>query len=270
MKEINSWVFDPSASIFRQSKKEQAIGFIIKCNNHENCGAFRDGECNVIHAFGHCPYGKKTEEKGRSRMSKDFSSWISDFKEKHAESMSNTIKPTSKLHYVGDFVYIHNTDIINPNYARENKLYTNNNFINKKDFTAEFIAKQILGYKRDVSEKISKFDEFQKVKLMSRILDVDEKLWNEILELGWGEYVKKSDVGRYAILNTLTPNKGVFTDSNGAIWSYDGKYLYNKSNTNITILESNEIEEIRIKPSPNFCAIVGDDEQVNPNTVFYE
>lgn len=269
MKEIKSWVFDPSTSILRQSKNEQAIGFTIKCNNHENCGAFRDGECNMIHTFGHCPYGEKEEEKGCPRTSKDFSSWISDFKEKHAESIPNAIGPTSKLYYVGDFVYIHNSDIINPNYARENKLYHNKDFINKKDFTAEFIAKQIMEYKRDVSKKISKFDESQKIKLMYRILDVDEKLWNEILEFGYGEYVT-SDIGRYAVLNTLTPHKGVFTDSNGDICSYDGKYLYYNRNNNVTMFGSNETEGIRIKPSPNFCVFIGDDEQVNPNTVFVD
>lgn len=265
MKEIISWVYDPKKSIFKTPKNEPARGYYIQCSNTENCGLYKNKQCVMLHVFGGCPYGEKTGVKGLTQRSVNYNKWINDFKEKHNNTIDLDLRTPKELQYVGDYVFFTDTCIIDGNYARHNSLIIYGSFIKRSVFTCDFIVEKILG-----SMKFNPKDEEYKMKFMRNLSNLDPELYNRVMENEVAKkYEFKTNVGKYALLNTLNPNKGVFKDVYGGTWTYDGTYLISKdSHTTMTIASPSNILEVKIKPSPNLYVMICDDEQVKPNTVF--
>lgn len=103
--------------------------------------------------------------------------------------------------------------------------------------------------------------------------EIDPALYEEVRDMNQDHigFASMTNVGRKAILQTLTPNVGTFTDIHGGIWVWDGEYLHsNNTHASFTLIETREIQECRLKPNGNVAVKVSDDAQVNDNTEFID
>lgn len=278
-KEIYAWVWNPENALFKQKKSEKAKGHIYSCKCPEKCELYAKGNCVLFK--NHCPYGSKDTIVGYSRMASKFSSWIYEFMDKHKEACNVRfrLKQPEKMEYFMDLVYIpilhlglnENMDFV------DGKGYFAYSYpiVKRSDFNEEFISKQIIRFrpKALMGGVVWGYQEKEVPKFLRWLKRLDPVLFDKVkaLDSDHPAFNKLSDVGKKAILQTLNPNIGTFADTSNRTWTWDGEYLYS-SNVRFygTILETEEIQECRLKPTDGAVVKVTDDNQVNDNTIFID
>jgi len=75
-----------------------------------------------------------------------------------------------------------------------------------------------------------------------------------------------SNIGREAILETLTPNVGLLKDIHGGLWTWDGNELH--SNNSHMSFGLCKFSKISITPINNQKVKITDEGQVNEHTIF--
>lgn len=278
-KEIYAWVWNPGNSLFKQKKSEKAKGHIYSCKCPEKCELYAKGNCVLFK--NHCPYGSKDTIIGYSRMASKFSSWIYEFMDKHKEACNARfrLKQPEKMEYFMDLVYIPIPHLgLNENIEFvDGKGYFAYSYpiVKRSDFNEEFISKRIINfYPRSLTGSVIwDYQEKEVPKFLRWLKRLDPVLFDKVkaLDSDHPAFNKLSDVGKKAILQTLNPNIGTFADTSNRTWTWDGEYLYS-SNVRFygTILETEEIQECRLKPKDRAIVKVTDDNQVNDNTEFID
>lgn len=274
-KEICAWVYNPANSIFKRKKSEKAIGHILTCKCHEKCALYAKGNC--VEFDNRCPYGNLTSTTGYSRMSVKFGSWINKFKEMHAEACAATLRQPKKLEYFMDMVYVpilflnlnENIEFIDGKGA----FSIAKPILKREDFSATFISEQILNFKPYAifGGVITDYQKKEVPKFLTWLKELDPDLFEEVKAMNPDHpaFSGITNVGRKAILQTLNPNVGTFTDIHNGVWTWDGEYLYSKnSHFSFTLIDNHETEECRLKPNRNVVVTVSDDAQVNDSTEF--
>lgn len=275
LKEIYAWVWDPSNSLFKQKKSEKAIGHVITCKCPEKCELYQKGQCMMIK--NRCPYGHHYSSTGFSRLALKYRSWINEFKEAHKEACSSKLTHPKKLEYFLDMVYI---PISYWNLNEHVQFICGKGFFTseqpvvlRKDFTPEFISEQILNFKPYAlfGGQITDFQEKEVPKFLIWLKQLDPDLYDKVYALNpdHAAFSNITNIGRKAILQTLNPNIGTFTDIHGGVWTWDGEYLYsNNSHFSFTLIDNHETEQIRLKPNKNVTVKISDENQVNDKTEF--
>jgi hypothetical protein len=82
-------------------------------------------------------------------------------------------------------------------------------------------------------------------------------------------YQSFTNVGRKAILDTLTPNIGKFVDTHGDGWTWDGEWLAS-TNSHSPFMLVKKFSEIKIKPDKGQVVKITDEKQVNSETRFVD
>lgn len=278
-KEIYAWVWNPENSLFKQKMSEKAKGHIYSCKCPEKCELYAKGNCVLFK--NHCPYGSKDTIVGYSRMASKFSSWIYEFMDKHKEACNARfrLKQPEKMEYFMDLVYIPIPHLgLNENIEFvDGKGYFAYSYpiVKRSDFNEEFISKRIINfYPRSLTGSVIwDYQEKEVPKFLRWLKRLDPVLFDKVkaLDSDHPAFNKLSDVGKKAILQTLNPNIGTFADTSNRTWTWDGEYLYS-SNVRFygTILETEEIQECRLKPKDRAIVKVTDDNQVNDKTEFID
>lgn len=276
-KEIKAWVWNPANSLFKRKKSEKAVGHIISCRCPEKCALYAKGNCVAFD--NHCPYGNRSCVVGFSRMALKFNAWINNFKEIHKEAYAANITQPKKLEYFMDLVYVPiaywnlNERI---EFVDGKGVFTSSKPIIKRvHFNAQLISKEILNFKPRAlfGGIITDFQQEEVPKFLIWLKQLDPVLYEEVKVLNpeHPAFTNITNVGRRAILQTLNPNVGTFTDIHGGVWTWDGEYLYSKnSHFAFALIEYRETEECRLKPNKNVIVKVSDDTQVNSNTEFID
>lgn len=278
-KEIDAWVWNPANSLFKQKKSEKAIGHIIYCECPEKCELYAKGKCVAFKNS--CPYGSRGRVTGYSRMANKFHSWIRDFEEAHKDVYRAKLKQPEKLEYFMDLVYIpiaylninENIDFVD---GGGWGLLKGRPIIRREHFNAVFISKQIVNFTPRSflgDQEIRDYQEKEVPKFLLWLKQLDNTLFEKVKEISPNHpgFKIMTNVGREAILQTLTPNVGTFTDIHGGVWTWDGEYIYsNNTRASFTLIETREIQECRLKPKGNVAVKVCDDAQVNDNTEFID
>ena len=274
-KEIDAWVWNPANSLFKEKKSEKAIGHIIYCECPEKCELYAKGYCLAYD--GSCPHGSRGRAIGYSRMANKFHSWISEFEQAHKDVYRAKLTAPKKLEYFMDFVYIP-ISYLNLNekiafISGGGMFNTAKPVIPRWMFTKEFITEKIIKFKPVAlfGGEIKDYQEKEVPKFLMWLKQLDPALYEQVKEMNpdYNGFTVMTNVGRKAVLQTLNPNIGTFTDIHGGIWTWDGEYLYsNNSHVSFVLIERKEIQECRLKPKGNVIVKVCDDAQVNDKTEF--
>lgn len=276
-KEIKAWVYDPSQSFFKQKKSEKAIGHVLTCSCPEKCELYKKNNCLLLNST--CPYGGRHTSTGFSRMAMKYRTWINEFKENHKEACDAKLTLPKKMEYFMDLVYIpisfwnlneHVQFICGKGFFTSEKPV-----IYKKDFTPEFISEQILNFKPYAlfGGQITDYQEKEIPKFLTWLKQLDPDLYRKVKTLNPDHPAFNSitNVGRRAVLQTLNPNTGTFTDIHGGTWTWDGEYIYSQnSHFSFTLIDNTDTEEIRLKPNKNAVVRISDENQVNDTTEFID
>ena len=276
-KEINAWVWNPANSLFKQKKTEKAIGHIIYCECPEKCELYAKGCCLAYD--NNCPHGSRGRVTGYSRMASKFNSWIRDFEQAHKDVYKTGLVKPKKLEYFMDLVYIP-ISYLNLNekieFVSGGGMFSNAKPVIRRElFNEDFVTEQIINF---ISYAlfggiISDYQKKEVPKFLLWLKQLDPQLYEKVKAMNPNHhgFINMTNVGRKAILQTLTPNVGTFMDIHGGVWTWDGEYIYsNNTHASFTLIETREIQECRLKPNSNVIVKVCDDAQVNDNTEFID
>lgn len=276
-KEINAWVWNPANSLFKQKKTEKAIGHIIYCECPEKCELYAKSCCLAYD--NNCPHGSRGRVTGYSRMASKFNSWIRDFEQAHKDAYKTGLVKPKKLEYFMDLVYIP-ISYLNLNekieFVSGGGMFSNvKPVIRRGLFNEDFITEQIINFIPHAlfGGIISDYQEKEVPKFLLWLKQLDPQLYEKVKAMNPNHhgFINMTNVGRKAILQTLTPNVGTFMDIYGGVWTWDGEYIYsNNTHASFTLIEKREIQECRLKPNSNVIVKVCDDAQVNDNTEFID
>lgn len=261
-------LFNPCQSLFKSSANEKAQIQLISCCNSDNCGLYKKGECSyrkTLPAW-RCPYGAHTVKEGFSQRARRFSDWIRTQNQKYKGI--KFLKYPSTLAVVGDYIYLPYNFI---------DMYKNIKwlglFVEKENFTVENIIGLVNfrpqavfgGTIRDYQAKVIP-------KFLKHLSEVMPDLFSQVMEKS--EYAKEifkefSNIGRKAILETITPNIGKLNDIHGGSWTWNGEKLTSEnSKTAFTLVK--KIKKVIIIPQEGEIIKITDEKQVNKNTKFID
>ena len=144
-------------------------------------------------------------------------------------------------------------------------------FLKKEDFTVEIISKlanfrpramwgnnEIKSYQKEVPPVFLKHLSEQMPGLFKKAIDADGSLKKR--------FDSFTNIGRKAVLETTTPNHGLFKDIHGALWAWDGEKLYSSNSHASFVLV--KFQKVILVPRTGEVVKITDEGQVNDSTVF--
>lgn len=144
-KPINFTYYDPRTSIFKSGKSDRERISVYKCNNCENCDAYKRKCCVMLNGlwWHKCPYGTIEKKEGFTKAARKCGYLIMEYKGKYGD-VEYALKPLNFVCEIGDYVYLglpHLNGYNNP--IRNSDFFVDNDMIKKEDFTPEFIVELI-------------------------------------------------------------------------------------------------------------------------------
>lgn len=266
-------MYDPTNSLFKGKKNEKAQYQITECSNPD-CVLLKKTKCTTTGSFGNrCPYGTKKRKTGFTQRAMSYYDWISDAREKY-DGIPFLEHENKVLHVIGEYIYLP-YNLMAPemftNGALKNQELWEGKFLKLEHFTPSAIL-EILSY-RPKAMMGGEIESYQKEQIPKFITHLSEKL-PDLLEMFSKVYHDCklniiSNIGRKAILQTLNPNEGTFTDIHHAQWVWDGEFL-TSFNSKANFMLTTDISEVRIKPKSRIEVKITDNNQVNTETEFID
>lgn len=259
-------LFKPENALFKQKANAQAEIQIITCSNSENCQLVKRGECACrAGLYGSiCPYGKRSRETGYSRRSQKYSSWCANKKEIY-KGVPFLNAPKS-LGVVGDYVFIPYAHVR----MIKNFPWEDEGFIKKENFTPENVIRLIGARPQAMfGGEITSYQKKVPPLMLKHLSEQMPELFNDLISKDVfckKRYEEFSNIGREAILETLTPNVGTLKDIHGGVWVWDGFQLHSENSRMSFGLC--EFSKITITPVGGQKAKITDEGQVNKDTIF--
>ena len=264
---INAFVYDPLEYRFSKPSDKARVTLTL-CEKSDTCILLNTtGTCLMFYRS--CPNGKQTRMEGYTTRARKFREWITANRVKYAKYLGKVKSAdTSRIVSVGTHMYVPQADIIPTMYGKDT--FGAVSFLPVSDWTVENIANAGLNAskvhgrwsERYIKRSLTPF--LKQVREATRGTDVFEKVCE--LYPRARELVRTTDVGRKALLRTLTPNVGEFRTSSATTdsWTWDGTYLHGHMNGLLTIAKG----AARVTPDPETYVTITDDGQVNDTTIF--
>ena len=147
-KPINFTYYNPRTSIFKSGKSDRERISVYKCNNCENCDAYKRKCCVMLNGlwWHKCPYGTIEKKEGFTKAARKCGYLVSEYKEKYGD-VEYALKPLNFVCEIGDYVYLglpHLNGYNNP--IRNSDFFVDDDMIKKDDFTPEFVV-ELIKYK---------------------------------------------------------------------------------------------------------------------------
>lgn len=266
-KTIHFNLFRPENALFKNNKNSRAEIKIIVCSNSSDCNLLKAGVCACRFGLwgGNCPYGKNIVETGPTRRSSKYRRWCSD-QEKKYEDVPYLIAP-KMMGVVGDYVFLPYPHITNLE-----SLQWSGKFLKREDFTISNII-DIVNYRpRSIfgDEIVSYQAKVPKLFLKHLSEQLPDLFWKVVaLDENSNEHFKSfSNIGRSAVLETITPNTGKFKDIHGGLWSWDGARLH--SDNSKMAFGLCKFSRVEITPLEKQAVVITTEDQVNVNTIFVD
>lgn len=144
-KPINFTYYDPRTSIFKSGKSDRERISVYKCNNCENCDAYKRKRCVMLNGlwWHKCPYGAIEKKEGFTKAARKCGYLIMEYKGKYGD-VEYALKSLNFVCEIGDYVFLglpHLNGYNNP--IRNSDFFVDNDMIKKEDFTPEFIVELI-------------------------------------------------------------------------------------------------------------------------------
>lgn len=242
----------------------------VECHNHTHCDLLDRGECAAAGLLrtSRCPYGAVISEEGFTPRAKKYNTWNKSKAEEYAEIPElNTY--SIKMARVGFHIFLpyermaSNVDIFpfgGHDFFLAEKQFNLENILRIIRYVPrESYAKEAADYQEKVIPLFLKHLSESMPKVFNKIINIDAYAWRKSLEF--------SNLGRLALLDTVTPNKGTYEDIHGGIWHWDGEWL-SSLNSKISFALINDFDEVKIKPTKHQIVKITDEAQVNDRTVF--
>lgn len=273
---IHAHIWAPHNSVFKSGKNEKAECTTISCSNSENCGLYARGECILLGVLTgqSCPYGRKRKEQGFTKKATAYRKWINE-KESSYKDVGEVKEFSRILTTVGDYILLPysfmNMNEKIPFLSRGMLFQTGSYLLPKESFTIENII--LMCEFRPQAMMGGEITDYQKKEIPTFLKHLSEKMpdfFSELIkvyERAKTVLSETTNIGRKAVLKTLTPNAGAFTDIHGAQWVWDGEYL-TSHNSKASFMLVDKPLEIRIKPQDNSIVKINSEDQVNDNTSF--
>lgn len=270
---IHSRVYNPlRPSIFyKAGASDHAQHTTIRCAASDRCEAFAAGTCVALLDLSGCMHGEVQKEVGPTKRAKSVVDWCRQREEVKVEGVPLR-DATTKLARIGDYVWVPYSIYMNSILSGKDGFHWRHQFVKVEDFTVERIlhlvhARPYVGryedtsYQRDVvpSFVTHLFEVFPDLALAAA------ERSPRIREI----FASITKVGRQALLRTIRPNVGLLRarKSDGAVWAWDGSTMSTTSQVPFTAFNATEV---RLTPAPDATAIITDDAQVTPETVFVD
>ena len=282
MKEINIRLYG-GKSLF--SKRELPLeADIIYCDKYDKCSYYSQGKCLRVRNIrnNYCMFGECVSKKGFTHRSKKYA----DFKSKYENSkVYNSLRSVNlndgALGVIDEFVTLSYPHLYITSELALDDPWKNNSyrsfFIPKNLFTVEFIYK-ICTFRPNALYG-GEIDEFRK-----EVVPLFLAHLKEVMPILYDEFInkyKKFDkpinyIGRKAILKTTNPfmieDKSEKYPDLKSKWYWDGQYLiYKEGYSGVSsVINSFEVDELKLRPADNAFVIIVDNRQVNKNTIFID
>lgn len=275
-KVINAVVTDPASIGY---KKDRAECELIKCSHSDKCDLYKKGQCSFVSTMGweRCPYGTVQREQGFTAKSGKYQTWINSKEEEYSDVLRKLKGHSQYIAKVGDYVFLPYSFItLNesvPFLKHSSAFVKGLPFLHKDQFTMK-VVKNICEFKPQALMG-GEIKDYQKKSVPLFLKHLSESMpgffSQLILEYPRAAKVVESfsNIGRKALIKTLTPNVGIFIESGKYKWTWNGTYLISKD-YNSFLLPINDVIEHRIEPSDRSAIKVTDEGQVNSSTVFLD
>jgi hypothetical protein len=275
-KVVHCHIYKPHNSIFKSSRNNKAEVQTVDCCNSDKCGLFHRKECSFVSVFGwhKCPYGRYSKYEGFTRNARKYSEWIKEQETKYA-GITYLNSHSTVMAIVGEYIFLpypHMTmNGVIPFLGKESLFVNGNGFLKLENFTVDTIIKmvefkpqalmggEIKSYQKEVLPKFLKHLSEQMPELFQQVIEKSEKAKEQ--------YRTFTNVGRRAILETVTPNVGQFKDIHGGLWTWDGKTL-KSNNSKASFMLVSAFKELAIVPEEKQTVTITDEGQVGDKTIF--
>lgn len=275
-KKLIDWrLSKPHNSMFKQFRNDKAQFKLVYCDNSENCEAYKKGAC-VMFSFSaqKCPHGTKSVETGFTPKARKYFEWIKE----REDRVKDIPQLDEQAHMFSTGEYIWNRF---DNWTNDSRMNESNKrimfaagkqFIPKNDFTPEFIQKMIEARPQAMfGGTIKSWTEKDVPRMVRQIKtafpDIYEA-WASKYPAHAEQYANISDVGRKAILQTLSPGV-VINNKKKGIMVWDGEYV-TCDNFYDLWFDIKGHASVKIKPRERFAIEVISDNLVNDNTEFVD
>ena len=277
---ISRFVFDPSTSLFKQSKSEPATCETIWCKL-ENCPLAEAGTCmwKPVLGWTRCPYGRIQAEKGPTRRSSKFYSWIREKKAQYPD-VPNLGYPAMKMAFIGEYVYLPyshmdmNEEV--PFLARSGVFAHGQCLIPQEHWTLDTVLK-ILDFRPQalMGGEIVSYQQKEIPLFLMHLREYD--MWESLIAARPELNTAPNYVGRKALLRTLTyPITWTARSSQNeypVIWTWDGKRVSTTSKDAYSSTWGQiklDSLELRGVPAHDTTIVVQQNEWVANDTVFVD
>jgi len=222
-----------------------------------------------------CPYGLRIKEVGWTKRARGFSGWIKERQDKYAHCLRKVSSPANVMATVGDYVYLPyahlnmNKDV--PFKAHSSFLITGTKMLPLEVFTAG-VARSIFLFKPQamMGGEITCYQKEQVPMFVKHLSEQFPIICKELCSNNKEAKKMLSDysyIGRKAMLRTLTPNVGEFTDVHGGRWTWNGSVLAS-DNSHASFMLVSKFTHLTITPKGDHAVKITDNKQVNGNTIF--
>jgi len=270
---VHAEITKPHESFFKSFRNDKASAFTVTCDA-DHCEPRDRGECircNLLDAY--CPHGTPHKEVGWTRRARKYHKWIAD-QELHLKDVPRLGHPTKVLAVVGDYIYLpyeHMT--FNAKHQLEVLMWACGGQLLPREVFTLHLVQQIVDWRPRcwAQGEIKHYQEKSVPLFLRHLSERMPDLYKALLEVcpQAAEKTLKSNVGRKAVLMSLLPNIGTFTDRHNGTWVWDGEYLISTNSSAAFLLVSkHQIQEVQAKPTADVVVTITDDDQVTNLTQF--
>ena len=268
---IHASIFDPTApAFFKSDKNDKARCNTISCENKDNCGLYKRGECLTLSIFAsHCPYGNFRREHGFTRKAAAFRGWVRERQEQYADVIHKLKMPEDRMSIVGEYIFLPypfmNLNESAPFLSKGGFLASGSHLMKLMDFTVSVMA-SIISFKPQALMG-GEITDYQKKSVPLFVKHLSEQMPEKYAELCEVRpevirLVESFDYkGRKAFIHTIRP--GSIIDG----WYWDGEYLTNEC-PKPGFYPVSKINQIRIRPIPESIVTITNNDQVTDKTQF--
>ena len=269
---IDVRVFDPTKSLFKESRNDRASCTIRFCTSKDTCSLYSVNKCVMNNMFScRCPYGKTSSESGPTKRARNFYSWISERKQKYENYLNKLYKTEDMLAKVGKYFYLPYAHMsLNssaPFLASSGFMNSGSPFIHEDNFTLATIKTLIKQRPQALfGGEITTYQKEVVPKFIQHLKECLPNIYNELSkEIDLSSY-NISYIGRKALLSSILPGTEIKEGKNTWIW--DGTYLISH-NAFLGFMPVKFSEhEVKIKPVVNEIIKITNENQVTAHTIF--
>lgn len=239
----------------------------ITCSCPDNCELFTRQECALLYQLrSTCPYGIYRRETGYTRRSKQYFAWCREQKTRYKDV--GFLNVPSIMGRVGEYIFLPYSYM-----DSFDSLPWDSHFLKLSDFTVDTVIFLVKARPQDrFGGELTSYQKEVPPKFLKHLSECMPTLFQQVIaqsDDAKRRFQEFSNIGRRAVLDTLTPSVGMLQDIYGGQWIWDGEVLRSK-NSHAAFLLVSKWKEIWLVPEPGQVVKITEEGQVNAQTQFID